>query len=218
LIFSDIEAAFLSEEMFIDLQEFQSDLLVKFGSDASFFNNVVNYFLQDNARDEFVGVDLITFSEIRDSFWERFSSYLLCNGYKDGSVFDYSYELFNYFCSYYFGGVTALFKDRAPEWEGPRIYLTHRICNASQLESLPNSITVYRGMSESEYNNSSYGMSWSLDKEVSKRFAENSNQSGTNSLVIEAKVNKTDVLYFDPTDHEKEIVVKNGLITTGTKT
>ena len=178
LIFRESNVSFLSDKMFINIQEFESYLLAKFGSDASFFDNAVNFLLQDKSKSQFVGIDLPTFSQVRDCFWKRFSSFLLANGYDDGPVFDYSYELFNYFCSYYFGGLSTLFKDRAPDWEGPRIYLTHRICNHSQLKGLPNKITVYRGMCEAGYDNSSYGMSWSLDKEVAERFADSNTHSG----------------------------------------
>lgn len=218
LIFSEPSVSFLSKEMFIKIQEFESYLLDKFGDNAAFFDNAVNFLLQDKSKSEFVGVDLPTFSQIRDSFWKRFSSFLLVNGYNNCAVFDYSYELFNYFCSYYFGGLVSLFKDRAPEWEGPRIYLKHRICSDSQLTDLPEKIVVYRGMCEVEYYSFSYGMSWSIDKNVAERFANNNTQSGNRSLVIQSSVNKADVLYFDPTDKEQEIVVKNGLIISGIKT
>ena len=203
--------------MCIDLQEFENYLCSEFGSGALFFDDSVNFLIQDRANKEFVGVDLPTFSIIRDSFWERFSSFLKVNGYDDCPIFYYNYELLNYFCSYYFGGITSLFKDRSPDWKGPRIYLTRRVCSDSDLKDLPEKITVYRGMCEAEYESSSFGMSWSIDKKVARDFADRNTAAGDKSFVIEANVNLIDVLYFCSTDHEKEIVVRNGLITSGIK-
>ena len=187
MIFRASVGSFLSEKMCIDLQEFENDLCTQFGSDASFFDNGVNFLMQDKAKDEFFGVDLPAFSMVRDSFWSRFSSFLEANGYDDCPIFHYNYELFNYFCSYYFGGISGLLKDRSPDWNGSRIYLTCRICSISALRTLPEKITVYRGMCESEYESSSFGMSWSLDKKVAKDFADRNTDTGNKSFVIKGR-------------------------------
>ena len=215
MIFKEPQATFLSNEMYINVQEFEQYLFSEFGDKASFFDMTVDFMLQDEANKAFENINIMEFSQVRKEFWGRFSGFLSSHDYEDCSVFDYCYELFNYFCSYYYGGLSTLFKDRSPGWNGPRIYLTNRISNEEQLIGLPNEITVYRGMSLTEYNSYSFGMSWSLDVEVAKRFAVNQSNTGIKTIVVQSSLKKCNVLYHDPSDHEKEIVVKNGLINNG---
>ena len=78
------------------------------------------------------------------------------------------------------------------------------------LMSLPEKITIYRGMTEIEFINKNFGCSWSLKKEVAEYFAyEYSRNHSTNhfkKVVHKIKINKKDVIAFLNDRQEYEII------------
>lgn len=70
-----------------------------------------------------------------------------------------------------------------------------------RINHLPDIVTVYRGL---QRNSKLKGMSWTLDLEVAKWFA---NRFGHNGLVYQAMVQKKDILAYFDGRNEKEIIV-----------
>lgn len=68
-------------------------------------------------------------------------------------------------------------------------------------DSLPETITVYRGIQKDATTNA---LSWTLDKNVAKWFANRFNNNGT---VVEATINKKYVFAYINGRNEKEVVV-----------
>jgi hypothetical protein len=121
-----------------------------------------------------------------------------------------------YFCWYYSGGIKELFKHRQAENEGPRIYLEERITDTEVIDShLPLSVTAYRGMSLEELDSDSFGMSWTLCKSKAEEFAFTVYSGKPRGTVVRSQIERGCILYYDPTDNEKEVVVANGTITDG---
>ena len=210
MVFRIEQATFLSNKMCINTKEFEDYLLKKFGQNAFFFDKAVEFLIQDPASRESPNIN-------SECFWERFRIFLSSHGYSDDdAIFDYCYGIFNLFWSYYSNGLIGLFKERSSELDLPRIYLNHRISSEEQLIGLPNKNKIFRGMSLAEYESGSFGMSWSLDIAIASRFPSDKDKANMKSCVVQSEVDKSEVLYHDPNDSaEKEIIVKNGLLTTG---
>lgn len=80
----------------------------------------------------------------------------------------------------------------------------------TRLESLPNQLKIFRGMTESERNSNKFGLSWTLNKEVAKKFAttypRNISTRGQKKLVYEIEINKSDVIALFESRKESEII------------
>lgn len=78
------------------------------------------------------------------------------------------------------------------------------------LNSLPEKITIYRAMTEMEFKGKSFGVSWSLKKEVAEFFAnEYQRNYATNNLkkrVHEMTIDKREVISFFNNRQEFEII------------
>jgi hypothetical protein len=78
------------------------------------------------------------------------------------------------------------------------------------LKNLPEEITIYRGMSKEEFNQKTFGISWTLNKEVAEFFANNNLRNHhTNHLkkvVHEIRINKSEVIAFLNDRKEFEII------------
>jgi hypothetical protein len=75
---------------------------------------------------------------------------------------------------------------------------------------LPDKVTIYRAMSKDEQASAVYGVSWTLSQAVAKFFknthVRNYATSGTKKVIVEAMVNKKDIIaYFDERS-ESEII------------
>jgi hypothetical protein len=80
------------------------------------------------------------------------------------------------------------------------------------LEKLPEKITIYRGMTENELNQKSFGCSWTLKKEVAEFFVNNYQRNYATrhlkKVVHELNINKSEVIAFFNERKEFEIIFK----------
>jgi hypothetical protein len=78
------------------------------------------------------------------------------------------------------------------------------------LNTLPEIITIYRGMTENEFNQKSFGISWTLKKEVAEFFANTYQRNlATNHLkkkVHEMTIDKSEVIAYFNERNEFEII------------
>jgi hypothetical protein len=82
------------------------------------------------------------------------------------------------------------------------------------LENLPEQITIYRGMTEKEFSQNNFGVSWSLKKEVAEFFAyryiRNHSTAKEKKTVHKLTINKSEVIAFINGRNEFEIIyIKN---------
>jgi hypothetical protein len=79
-----------------------------------------------------------------------------------------------------------------------------------QLSKLPEFITIYRGMTIIEKNSGKYGMSWSLDEKIAKKFADtfphNYDTKGLEMTVEKKTINRKDVVAYLIGRDESEII------------
>jgi hypothetical protein len=80
---------------------------------------------------------------------------------------------------------------------------------------MPSSVTAYRRMSIKELDSSSFGMSWTLCKSKAEEFAFTVYSDKPRGAVVSSQIERDSILYYDPGDNEKEVVVANGTITDG---
>ena len=204
---------FLSRKLCIDIAEFEYELESKFGETSLIFDGLIEFMIDDDSlhavSDLDVNSQLVEFDNFNDKCFKHLKSLASINE----EVSDYAYEMMCYFQRYYCGGLAELFKYRQAENLGPRVYLKNRIMDDCIInKSLPSEIDVYRGMSVAEFDSYQYGMSWSLNEEIAKKFAFTTYYGQPRGVVVKARINRGMVLYYDPTDHEKEVVVGNNSI------
>lgn len=76
--------------------------------------------------------------------------------------------------------------------------------------TLPEELTIYRGMYREEFENKDYGFSWTLDKNVAEFFADgyihNYNKINEKGIVVELNICKKDVIAYLNERSEKEII------------
>ncbi|MEF9924677.1 MAG: hypothetical protein RR854_08915 [Muribaculaceae bacterium] len=73
--------------------------------------------------------------------------------------------------------------------------------------SLPQKLTVYRGMSLKEYESGYYGISWTLSRDVADKFSKSIRSGNNNGVVVEAVADKDNCIAFFNERKEEEIIV-----------
>jgi len=75
---------------------------------------------------------------------------------------------------------------------------------------LPQNLTIYRGMSVKEKESGDFGISWTLNQEVAKKFADryihNYDSIEEEHTLLKLVVNKKDVIAYFPSFDEEEII------------
>ena len=216
MIFDVQNINFLNNKLCININEFEIYLSDRFGSKTQCFNVLVSFLLKDEAKQKLPTLDVMNQSFEGDRLKKRAFKHIRDSYTINEDQEDYLYEIMCYFCWYYSGGLKELFKYRQAENEGPRIYLEERITDTDVIDShLPFSVTAYRGMSIEELNSNSFGMSWTLCKSKAEEFAFTVYSDKPRGAVVSSQIERGSILYYDPTDSEKEVVVANGTITDG---
>lgn len=119
------------------------------------------------------------------------------------------------FSSYKKFGIIGLYKYRETEDWYPRVKI-NKIIEPNDIDSLENSITVYRGTRQNEYDSGQFSQSWTLDKNIAQRFPIKNTAGKTysdNNIILETIINKEDIFYYDSGEGiEKEVIVNTDKI------
>ena len=208
--FKQICHDYLSNELCLNVLEFESTLQSMLGDKAQYFDSIVEFMINDESSKIMKTLEPPIQDEEFYKFHSRCIDHLKSKTELNEDFSEYANELICYFDRLYCGGLKELFKFRQAENRGPRIYLNKRIVPDNQInDNLPENITAYRGMSIEEFKSGSFGMSWSLDKTIACRFARNIYYDQKKGVIAKAIIARDLVLYFDPDDNEKEIVVED---------
>ena len=118
------------------------------------------------------------------------------------------------FNSYKFGGLIQLYERAEKEYWYPKIVIDNFLGKAEDINSLNDEIIVYRGTSFKEYESGIFSQSWSLDKDIARKFAFEHYRrqlfySNTERILLKTKINKSDIFYYDGDNIEKEIVINS---------
>jgi hypothetical protein len=202
-------SVFLGSTMQINLSTFEEDLRERFGDDASYFNQVLEFLIDDKASTELCGLKGINYTKVNVPFKERFFKYVNSIGLSD-DFFEFSYVLLRYFSSYYCGGLQEMFKNRQAEDFGPQIELKYKIVSDNVLSKLSDELIAYRGMSHAEYQSGKAGMSWSLSKKSARGFAFDFYPE--RGVLVTATIPKKLILHYYTNDSEDELIIPNNSV------
>ena len=108
--------------------------------------------------------------------------------------------------SYYYDEWVQYFKD-----EQLMVYRSYMSDDEQELySSLPNTLTVYRGVAVDGDYDEGYGLSWTLNKEVARFFSEEYTRRINKHLtpiILEQTINKQDIAWILLEREEEEVVV-----------
>lgn len=196
MIFSQKSQSLLSR-MCIDSESYSAILVKEFNDDAVIFNKLL---------EAFESSDKIN-NDVFKKFWVRNTGDTF-----DSKICNWVYELFNNLRRFFDGGVFKLFTSKQVEWGAPEVIITKKHVEPSNVNLLKSKQTIYRGMSQEEHSTKEYKQSWTLDYAIAKKFAYETYTGWHNRIVIETVVNKNDIIYYDKTNGEKEVIIKSGCI------
>lgn len=117
------------------------------------------------------------------------------------------------FTCYAYNGLHQLYTRQENEVWHPKIVLTE-VLEPNDIESLPDSLTLYRGCDVGEFENHTFGQAWTTSLECAEEFAyvhyrDQAWFDESRRIVLETRYNKTDVL-FSCQSSEFEVVVDAG--------
>jgi len=197
---NEISKNFLSQNMFIDVnwveQEFNSHLLVTSKKELELFvSELVCATSCDNPEKKIL---------------ELFNAKTpLCQETNNYEIFDSLRHAFNAFVV---GGLHELYIYQSNESWYPRIRLQSEL-KPNDISILPSTIEIYRGCDVSELSKKQYGQSWSTSIDVAKEFAFIHYASQPwfkkeKRCILNAKIDKNDVLFSRQSHHEREVAVQ----------
>lgn len=212
-MFSDSERDFMVNNMKIVVESIESKLNEPFFSkfkeiaiDAiSKYIGVIKEFEASGVcRDLICGQDNKVEESIRVHFCE------ITDGIDNNDAIQVLDALRYSFSCYAYNGLHQLYTHQENECWHPKIKLTE-ILEPNDIDSLPQTFTLYRGCDISELENESFGQAWTTSLEVAKKFAyvHYSSQDWfdlNNRVVLEAIYDKDNVLFSDQSN-EYEVVV-----------
>ncbi len=136
---------------------------------------------------------------------------------KEYQIFDVIRHSFLHYCS---GGVYDLFKYRETEEWYPKIVIRKNIGKRDDINALDDEIIIYRGTSCDEFESGKFSQSWTLDKDIAYefafiRYADRPKYANTVRALVEAKVKKEHIYHYIKSDREKEAIIDEREIITG---
>lgn len=198
-ILNKTDSNFLSNTMSIDInwleQELNSPKISQFKQILdSFISNAINLIERGNSKKEILKLfELITASN------------------KDKKLYEIIDSLRHAFTSYVTGGLFDLYVYQSNESWYPKIVLNSEL-KPNDIESLSDSINIYRGCNTSEFDRNIYGQSWSTSKQVATEFAYQHYASQPwyekdNRCILKATIKKENIFFSRQNHYEKEIAV-----------
>lgn len=193
----------LLREMGICPESYRQSLVEEFGDNAASFDVLIESFRE--AASEAIST-------------ESFNDFCTGSGHQsDAVIHNKLYDLFNYLRLFKQGGKFGLYKGRQAEWDGPVVTLENSDVPSSDVDLLPESGFIYRGMSTAEFGSGRFGQSWTTDVGVAKRFAFEVYGDKPPGVIAVASLKKANVIFYSKDDAEKEVIVVIGSIDYASK-
>lgn len=186
------------QEMGIRPESYEQSLVSEFGNEADLFEKLIKCFSRFSSE------------EMTTASFNNF--YINCGHQSYGLIHEKLYDIFNYLRLFKESGKLGLYKGRQAEWEGPNIILERSDVPNSDIDLLPEPLVIYRGMSIIEFESGNFGQSWTTDADVAKRFALETYLEKPAGVVAKTLLKKSNVVYYDKDDSEREVIVKSGSV------
>ena len=100
----------------------------------------------------------------------------------------------------------GLFKGKQAEWGTLKVTLSKEDFPKFNNDIVHEETIIYRGMSEIEFEKKDFTQHWTTDLNIARKFAFDTYSDSPRGIVIVAKIDKDDVIYYEDTSHEKEIL------------
>lgn len=212
-MFCDSARDFMAKNMMIVVESIELKLNEPFFSEfkkiaidaiSKYIEAIKEFEASRVSRDLTCGQDNKAEESIRAHFCQ------ITEGIDNSDAFQVLDSLRHSFACYAYNGLHQLYTRQENECWHPKIRLTE-ILEPNDIDSLPQTFTLYRGCDISELENKSFGQAWTTSLEAAKEFAYThyKNQDwfvGHNRCVLEARYSKEHVLYSDQSS-EYEVVV-----------
>ncbi|MBE0379669.1 hypothetical protein [Pseudoalteromonas prydzensis] len=188
----------LLEKMRIDSDEYFKSLHKKFGDDYRVFADVLDSFdCESKTEPKFA---------FRDFWQQKYASYSI-----ESELCNWAFELFNNLKRFYSGGVFELFKSKQAEWGAPPVRIKREdVPTTSDIEMLEEEVTIYRGLSPDEFASKNFAQSWTIDRQIAKKFAHEVYKDKIQGIVVKGVVSRDKIIYFDASDKEQEVIIEYG--------
>lgn len=164
---------FISKEMKIVLESIDSKLSEDFLSPYKYhFETAISLFIASIRAQNELGYKFDNLS-FEDSPAEKIINhhYIELSRTIDSAEVDGILDSLRHaFCSFACNGIHQLFTRQENEVWYPKVILDHEI-EPNDIDSLPEMVTLYRGADVSEFEQSSFGQSWTTQEQVAREFA-----------------------------------------------
>ncbi len=203
---------YLKNKMNIDLNHLFEEIN-KFPDDKSLIKEYLGILVSINLPYKEFELGDSQFYENEEYFDEQWKKFWDKNGINDEKdsyyIFDNLRHAFN---SYKFGGLIQFYERAEKEDWYPKIVINSFLGKQENIDLLDNEITVYRGTSFTEYESGIFSQSWSLDKDIARKFAfvhymRQTSYSNTKRVLLKTEINKNDIFYYNKDNNEKEVII-----------
>lgn len=212
-MFGDSERDFMAKNMKIVVESIESKLNEPYFAEfkeiaidaiSQYIGAIKEFEASGVCRDLTCGQDNKAEESIRAHFCE------ITDGIDNSDAIQVLDALRHSFSCYAYNGLHQLYTRQENECWHPKIKLTE-ILEPNDIDSLPQTLTLYRGCDISELENKSFGQAWTTSLEAAREFAYTHYSSqdwfaGSNRVVLEARCSKDHVLFSDQSI-EYEVVV-----------
>ena len=214
-IFTDNGIKFLKDNMSICIDDLNQKILSEASSKIMFFKKLIDFIITLKPPYDYLESSHLNNYKNRDFLNDELFKYLKKHNIDEDSnayfIFDNIRHAYINYCA---GGILAIYKGREAEVWYPKIVIHSNIGDRRDIELLGNDIVIYRGASKDEYNSKIFGQSWTLDEKIAKQFAfehyeGQPDYENTIRVVLKAKINKTDIYYYQKEDRENEVIINS---------
>ncbi len=214
-IFSSKSSEYLTNEMCICIDDLNHKILSNIPGNYMFFKNLVDFMMDIEVPYEYEVNILRSYNNTknREFINKQFYNFLATNGLNEESKEHFIFDNIRHaFINFKQGGVLNMYQYREAEVWYPKIIINKFIGSKDDISELDNEITIYRGTSKEEFISGKFGQSWSINKKVAFEFAyvhykSHENYLGTSRVLLETKVKKELIYYFDKNGREQEVIV-----------
>lgn len=190
-MFSSVSLSQLSK-MKVDIIKYERDLHENFDQDSIYFDKLISELNTSTIKNQNLFFDFCNKNNISSD--------------KSPVLYNCLYEMFTNICLYNTDGIWALFKYKQAEWGTIKVSLSKEDFPKFNNNMLEAENIIYRGMSKIEFENKDFTQHWTTDLDIARKFAFDIYSDSPRGIVVCAKIDKDDVIYYEDTSHEKEIL------------
>ncbi len=211
-ILSEKAGNYLSQKMCICLEDLENHLSSQVPTKLPFFKKLFDFIIDieppkkysevacmdDIVNDDYINSEITSFSE----------QYHISKNTQEYFIID---NIRHAFVAFKSGGIDLLYKTREAENWYPKIVIRKNF-RKLDVDHLPEQVFIFRGASKVELDSGNFGQSWTLCEKIAEDFAfkhydGHKNYNGSIRVILETRIDKKYIYYYDEADNEKEVVI-----------